>query len=467
MLIPSLLGRILRETPALSCAYLVGGCVRDALLGIPVKDYDIEVFNITFDVLIHQLGRWGRVDLVGKSFGVIKLQTDSKTLYEFSLPRKDSKVTAGHKGFEISVDPQLSLKAACSRRDFTINSMLYDPRKDCLIDFFNGENDLRNRVLRHVSDAFIEDPLRVLRGMQFASRFNLEFAPETVALCRSIAHLYGELSKERIREEWFKWAGLSVKPSVGLRFLEATQWIQHYPELSILVKIPQDIQWHPEGNVFIHTCHACDALAAIPHWQEASSELRIVTLLATLTHDFGKPLTTETVMRDGVSRIISFCHDEAGMMPAAQFLERIGCPISIIQKVLPLVRNHLAHLNEPSIRNIRRLAKKLYPASINELCMIMAADHCGRPPLKCDPPIRVNKMLEIAKEMHLENTAPEPLIKGRHLMKFGIPPGPIYSRILSAAYEFQIEGQYETLDEGLAWLKTYLLQQKINFQNNP
>ena len=287
------LQRILRETPELQRAFLVGGCVRDALLGLPAgKDYDIEVFGVEYDRLMAALSRWGRTDLVGRSFGVVKLSTGSGCQYDFSLPRRDSKVAPGHKGFRIEFDAAITLPEAAGRRDFTINSLMYDPRTGEVLDFFGGRADLENRVLRHASEAFAEDPLRVLRGMQFAGRFDLKAAPETVALCRRIKGSYAELAVERVREEWFKWAQRSERPSAGLRFLVDTEWAGHFPEIQALNGTVQEPEWHPEGDVFTHTCHCCDALAGLEEWRRADAESRIVYMLAILAHDFGKPATT-------------------------------------------------------------------------------------------------------------------------------------------------------------------------------
>ena len=211
--IPEELLKILRDTPSLAQAYLVGGCVRDALVGIPNHDFDIEVFGVSYEQLTSALGRWGRTDLVGRSFGVVKLTAASGDTYDFSIPRRDSKVAPGHKGFEVSFDPSITPQEAASRRDFTINALMFDPRRDEILDYFGGQQDWSERRLRHTSEAFAEDPLRVLRGMQFASRFDLGIAPETTALCRRIKAGYGELAVERVREEWFKWAVKSVVPS--------------------------------------------------------------------------------------------------------------------------------------------------------------------------------------------------------------------------------------------------------------
>src|SRR5437867_10534960 len=229
--LPGELVQILQQTPALKQAYLVGGCVRDWLLGIANKDFDVEVFGVSYEELVEALKPWGRTDLVGRSFGVVKLTVRSGQTFDFTIPRRDSKIAPGHKGFEISFDPAITPQEAAARRDFTINSLMYDPRRQQVLDFFGGEQDLRNRVLRHTSAAFVEDPLRVLRGMQLAARFALRADPSTIELARSIKPSYPELALERVREEWFKWASKSTLPSAGLHFLVQSGWIEHFPEL--------------------------------------------------------------------------------------------------------------------------------------------------------------------------------------------------------------------------------------------
>src|SRR5712672_3424257 len=212
MIIPDELTRLLREVPSLSRAYLVGGCVRDSLLGIAHKDFDLEVYGVGYEELELGLSAHGRVDMVGKSFGVIKFTGQSGGQWDFSLPRRDSKVSAGHTGFQVEFEPDIDPQTAASRRDFTINALMFDPRAVVYLDFFGGRSDLQQRILRHTSPAFIEDPLRVLRGMQFAARFDLTPAPETVELCRAIVHTFPELAIERVGMEWFKWAMRSQRP---------------------------------------------------------------------------------------------------------------------------------------------------------------------------------------------------------------------------------------------------------------
>ena len=274
--IPRELATVIEGLPELGQAFLVGGCVRDALLGVPVKDFDVEVFGLGYEQLAGALKRRGRVDLVGRSFGVVKFTMPGGRTFDFSLPRRDSKVQSGHKGFRIEVDPGMTPADAAARRDFTINARMFDPRRDAVLDFHHGREDLDKGVLRHTSPAFVEDPLRVLRGMQFAARFDLRPAPETVALCRRIRGAYGELAAERVREEWLKWASQSVRPSAGLRFLEATEWLGHFPEIDVLRGTPQDPEWHTEGDVFTHTCHCLDGLVRLAEWRAAVSEWRIV-----------------------------------------------------------------------------------------------------------------------------------------------------------------------------------------------
>src|SRR6185436_16095482 len=214
----------------------------------------------------------------------------------------------------------------------------------------------------------------VLRGMQFAARFQLTPARETVALARRIKGSYGELASERVREEWFKWAARSVLPSAGLRYLAATEWLDHSPEIKAMQGTPQDPEWHPEGDVFVHTCHCADALVTLPQWQQADEETKIVLSLAILAHDFGNAVTTEKAMRDGRERIISPGHEDVGVGLAEKFLQRINAPRAIVERVTPLVRNHMAHVMTVTDRSVRRLSKRMEPETILNLCILMSAD---------------------------------------------------------------------------------------------
>ena len=452
MNLPEELVRLLRQVPELARAYLVGGCVRDALLGITHKDFDLEVYGVSYEALEKSLGAHGRVDLVGKTFGVIKFSSLSGAQWDFSLPRRDSKMSAGHKGFQVEFDSDISPKEAAARRDFTINALMFDPRAGEYLDFFGGRDDLKNRVLRHTSAAFVEDPLRVLRGMQFAARFDLAAAPETIALCRSIAHTFSELAVERVGMEWFKWALAGQKPSAGLRFLKESGWLLHFPEVAALDGTPQDPEWHPEGDVFTHTGHCCDALAELPEWRAADETTRRVLMFAVLAHDFAKPQTTHEAEREGRIRIVSPGHEEQGGPLAESFLTRIDAPNEIKERVMLLVMHHLAHLQAVSDRSVRRLANFLKPATIEELCLVMTADHFGRPP---KPRIIHPGILELrarAEALRLRDAAPKPLLQGRHLIARGLLPGVQFGALLSEAFEAQLEGKFTDLDGALQWL---------------
>ena len=426
--------------------------MRDWLLNRPIRDFDLEVFGVDYNQLAEALKPWGKTDLVGQSFGVIKLNTGSG-IYDFSIPRSDSKVAPGHKGFEMDFDRTLTPNQASARRDFTMNSLMFDPRQGEILDFHGGRQDLKDRVLRHTSPAFVEDPLRVLRGMQLISRFELNPAPETLELCRSIKNAFHELARERVRDEWFKWAGQSDKPSSGLRFLKATGWLEHFPQILAMATTPQDPEWHPEGDVFIHTCHCCDAMAKLPEWRESDLESRIVYMMAALAHDFGKAITTQETSRSGRMRIISPGHEIAGCELAESFLNEMLSPRRIMDRVLPLIENHLFHIHSTiTDRSVRRLARRLEPETMNGLCILMTADHFARPPKPAVIPESIGLLRDKARSMSLQSAAPKPLLQGRHLIELGMTPGPVFAVILKAAFEAQLDGDFEDLAGAFHWM---------------
>jgi len=440
---------------------LVGGCVRDWLAGREPKDFDLEVYGVSPGQLAATLARFGATDPVGKSFGVIKLRLGGVD-YDFALPRRETKTAAGHRGFAVGVDPALAPAAALARRDFTVNAMALDPFTGELIDPHGGRADLAAGVLRHTGAAFVEDPLRVLRALQFAGRFDLRLAPETAALCREITGTFAELPVERVWVEWEKWAAHSRHPSAGLRALAATGWLVHFPEVSALVGTPQDPEWHPEGDVFVHTCHCCDALAALPAWQALDAALRRDLMFAVLAHDFGKPATTRQEEKHGRLRWVSPDHDNAGGPLAEAFLARLGSPLDCRPLVRALVENHFAHLGwpagaEPAAPFLRRLARRLAPATIEQLVLVLWADHLGRPPRRdAASEHRIDQLTAAARALAIADAAPRPLLLGRHLVAAGLPPGPRFKTILDAAYEAQTEGAFTDEPGALAWLAQQL-----------
>jgi tRNA nucleotidyltransferase (CCA-adding enzyme) len=441
---------------------LVGGGVRDWLLGLEPKDFDIEVAGTDFETLRRALAPFGATDVVGRSFGVIKVRsaaTDAE--YDFSLPRRESKTGAGHRGFAVAPDPDLSDAEAAARRDFTVNAIAYDPVSGEMIDPHGGQADLAARRLRHTGPAFTEDPLRVLRAFQLAARFDFTLVPETAALCRSIVDSYAELPVERVWAEWEKWAVKSMKPSRGLAVLEETGWLRHFPEVAALRGTPQEPEWHPEGDVFTHTQHCLDALVRLDGWRTADAPQRRRLTLAVLAHDFGKPATTSRAERRGVMRWTSPGHEPAGGPLAEAFLRRIGAPLELDTPVAALVMHHLLHHHGPesgfSSSQVRRLARKLAPATIEELALVMRADALGRPPKDDSDTLPLIEQLRAkAQSLALADEAPRPLVLGRHLVELGRRPGPEFKPILAAAFEAQLDGIFSDEAGGLTWLEGYL-----------
>ena len=430
-------------------AWVVGGAVRDALLAIPVVDLDVEVHGIEAEDLERLLAEHHALDAVGRAFGVLKLR---EAALDVSLPRTESKAGLGHKGFLVQSDPHLDLTTAMSRRDFTINAMAYDPLNGELADPFNGQQDLANRLLRHCSPAFVEDPLRVLRGMQFVARFDLDASPDTIALCRTIDR--EGLAAERIWHEWRKLLLLGQSPSRGLAFLKATGWLAHFPDLAALVGVAQDPVYHPEGDVYTHTGLCLDAFADTRLDDETED---LVVGLAVLCHDFGKPLTTTS--EEG-GRIRSRGHAEKGVPVVKGFLEELTGQPALVAQVLPLVRDHARPLQLFAQRSsdgaVRRLARDV--GRLDRLLRVLRADCAGRGAASAESLQAASWLEERARSLSLLDSRPEPLVQGRHLVERGIEPGPRFSEILNACFEAQLDGEFGDEAGGLIYLDRWLRQ---------
>lgn len=431
-------------------AYLVGGCVRDHLLGIPSKDVDLEIYGIPADKIEKILSRKFRVEIVGKSFGVWILKGFN---IDVSMPRRERKTGEGHRAFDVEGDPFMSLDEACSRRDFTINAILYDYLNGEIIDPFNGRLDLAQKKLRHTSERFREDPLRVLRAMQFAARFNMDTVPETVKICSEME--MENLPAERIFEEWKKLILKGEKISKGLFFLRDCGWIKYFPELAACVGCEQDPEWHPEGDVFEHTALAMDSFARGRIGDERED---LIVGLAVLCHDFGKPLCSE-IGADG--KIHSYGHDVLGEKPVKNFLERITREKSLTEAVIPLVKRHMAVLdlwrNRAGDGAIRRLSAQV--GRIDRLVRVDAADRGGRfygenEEEKNSP--QGEWILEKANELKIKDSAPKPILMGRHLREMGYEPSAKFGEVLKAAYEAQLDGEFFDESSALEFFKINL-----------
>lgn len=421
-------------------ALLVGGCVRDGLLGGHPKDFDFEVYGLSPERLKATLVQAFALDLVGASFGVLKLKGHD---IDVALPRRETKLGLGHRAFETSPDPNLSLEEASARRDFTVNAIYCDPLTGEILDPWNGRADLERRVLRHVSPHFSEDPLRVLRGMQFIARFGLRPAQETIDLCRAMTP--EGLAPERLMGEWSKLLVQGGRISQGLSFLREVHWVDHYPELKRLIGCRQDPEWHPEGDVWNHTLDCLDRFAAARDAGSWPADESLLVGLAVLCHDFGKPDCTryDPVKR----RIRSLGHDEAGVAPTQSFLRRLTREERLLRDVPPLVRLHMRPYAmwraKSSDAAIRRLATQV--CSIETLTRVAAADNTDDEACAW--------LLAEAHRLSVEAAAPKPLVRGRDLIALGMKPGPAFGAILKRAYDAQLEGAFSDLDGALEFLR--------------
>lgn len=425
---------------------LVGGCVRDAAWGEQVEDIDLEVYHLTGDQLENILGQSFPYDTVGRSFGVFKLK---RLPIDIALPRRESKIAPGHQGFHVEGDPFMSFEEASLRRDFTCNAIGYDPLKQEWLDPHDGLNAIENLKLVHVSPAFSEDPLRVLRGMQFIGRFGLTPDPETIKLCQSLT-LEG-LSKERIFEEFKKCLLKSKHMVMAFEFLRSTRWVRFFPEIEALINCPQDPEWHPEGDVWIHTLHCLQFFSKNrigDDWED------LVLGFAVLCHDLGKPAT---VLQGEDGRIRSPGHDVAGEVPTRSFLQRLTDHKDLVEAVVPLVLTHMRptdlYRSNATDAAIRRLSVKAL--RIDRLVRLVQADCGGRPPLSSDCP-EGEWLMKKAAALSVTQSKPKPFLLGRHLIERGLSPSPFFKTILDAAYEAQVEGEIQSLADGLLFLEKFL-----------
>ena len=480
-------------------AVLVGGAVRDMVMGSEPKDFDIEVYGLQeVSQLETLLSRFGKVSAVGKSFGVLKLHTEGE-LYDFAFPRTEKKTAKGHQGFEVVPDGGLDFATAAKRRDFTVNALGYDLLTKEILDPYSGLNDIQFGILRHIDDAtFVEDPLRVYRAVQFAARFGFEVAEETAVLCQKMVAegMLEELPKERVYEEWKKLLLKAPNPSVGFELMR--KWditARYFPELHALAGVPQDPKWHPEGDVWVHTMMSVDAMAGElkrkrEKGKEEDEKQQLKLLFAELCHDFGKPLTTTIEYEDGTiqnwsstiksvspethttiphssfliphsnARIRSLGHEKAGIEPTRTFLYHLTNEHDFIESILPLVEHHLKpsqfYKQGAKASAIRRLATRV---NIEELVLVAKADFLGRttPEAKWGEYPAGEWLLEQAQQLSVRNRPLKPLVQGRDLIALGMKPSPKFKSILDTLYAKQMDGDFESKEAALAYAKEHYL----------
>lgn len=424
-------------------ALIVGGWVRDRLLGHESKDVDIEVFGVDAERLRRLLESLGRVETVGESFQVYKCGD-----IDVSLPRRESKTGRGHRGFFVTGDPTMTFEEAARRRDFTINAISFDPLTAEYLDPFNGMRDLERRLLRVVdARTFPDDSLRVLRAVQFAARFNLTLDAETRAICRAIP--LDDLPAERVWGEVEKLLD-APRPSIGLALALDLGVVERlFPELHALVGCVQEPEWHPEGDVWVHTLQVVDQ--ARTRVNDLPRPQRLAIMLGAVCHDFGKPATTAFI--DG--RIRSIDHEEQGVAPATRFLDRLNVQsfdgYDVRWQVLGMTAHHLKPgmwfktKDDVGDGAFRRLAQKV---DLELLARLAKSDCLGREPgmFNCQA---MDWFLERARALGVEHQPPSPILLGRHLIELGVTPGPRMGEILKAVYEQQLDGSVATLDEAI------------------
>ncbi|MDQ5951897.1 MAG: hypothetical protein QG626_24 [Patescibacteria group bacterium] len=469
--------------PAEPRAVIVGGYVRDLMLGKHPKDADVEVYGVPPKQL-HELVTklFGHVDIVGQSFGVLKVLLAPGYELDIAIPRKESKVGAGHKGFIIESDPGLSFREAARRRDFTMNAIALDPLTGLVHDPYGGLDDLAQDILRVVDEStFQEDPLRVFRGVQLSARLNATIEPRTMHLLKQMVSRgdLNELSKERVTDEWKKLLLKAKQPSKGLELMRELGIIQkYYPELEALVTTPQEPEWHPEGTVWIHTGMVIDQAAKLireprgPSSGEEekvaahfTSEEAVTIMLAALCHDFGKALTTR--VEDG--RIRSKGHEEAGEVPARSFLENFIFGHDLTDQIVKITRDHLkttryylslqkGEVDEKQYANIlRRLLRRLEGVPVEVFLAVTEADKRGRGVADAltAPYTEGDMFRSTLAKYELEFQAKTPLVSGGELIaQLGLAPGPQVGELLRALEEARDDGKISTYAEALEYAKS-------------
>jgi len=428
-------------------ALVVGGWVRDRLLSLPLlekSNVDLEVFGVSAEALRALLERFGRVEAVGESFQVYKLGD-----VDVSLPRRDSKAGRGHRGFVVTGDPDMSIAEAARRRDFTVNAISWDPLTDEYFDPFDGRRDLERRLLRMVDAAtFADDSLRVLRAVQFAGRFEFTLDPATAALCRAIT--LDDLPCERVWGEIDKLLLQARRPSIGLALAMDLGVIgKLFPELHALSGCPQEPEWHPEGDVWVHTLQVVDE--ARTRIDDLPRPQHIAVMLGALAHDLGKPPTTAFI--DG--RIRSMNHEELGVAPATAFLDQLNIHTidgyDVRKQVLGITAQHLKPGAWYKVRDevgdgaFRRLAQKV---DLELLARVAKSDCQGRRPGHFDCSA-MDWFLERARTLGVEHRPPAPILLGRHVLELGMTPGPRVGEILKIVYEQQLDNKVTTLEQAV------------------
>lgn len=447
--------------------YAVGGFVRDWLGGIHSEDVDILITRRPLQDIVARIEPFGKVDLVGKSFGIVKFTIKGKS-YDVALPRKDrpkGEGARGHKDILVSADPYLPIKADLERRDFRLNSIALRLADGKLVDPFEGATDIRAKLIRVTNPkAFPEDPLRVLRAARFASVLGFAVDTSTYELAKNID--LTRLSVERVNEEVFKILLFSERPSLGLEELFKLGALrQLFPELYALTLIIQDSVFHPEKDdfghhtVWHHTKLAVDQARRLSVLFKLEPAKTLALLLAALYHDVGKSETTQWEFKRGRMVITSAGHDGASERLARKIFGRFkifswnGYPLRKTALMLIKTHHRAAELWQNRDTVTRKAFNKLAADTDGEielLAYLDAADRGGRKERPIKSLDREGKwLLGKFEELRVNKETIKPRIMGRDLIKLGVEPGPDMGKILSAIYKRQLDNEFETKAQGL------------------
>ncbi len=404
-------------------AYYVGGFVRDRLLGFPTKDIDVEVHGIYPDKLREIVSSQGSVLEMGESFGIFSLKG---TDIDIAMPRKETVTGRGHRDFEVFVDPFIGVRKAAARRDFTVNALMEDVLTGEIIDCYGGLSDLKNKVLRHVTDkSFPEDPLRVLRLAQFSARFGFSVHEKTKELCKTIE--LSSLSRERIEGEMKKALLKSEKPSVFFEVLREVNGLDFwFPELKKLINLPQNPAFHPEGDVWVHTMQVLDR--AVSFREKVSDPFSF--MMSALCHDLGKIEATKEI--DGV--IHAYAHESLGQPLVKDFLSRITGDKSVINYVLNMSLYHMKPGVMARAGSSQKSFNKLFDDSVCpfDLICLALSDEGER-----------NEGVEniLFRKLEIFNeTMSRPFVQGKDLIDAGLKPDKSFSEILAYAHKLRLAG---------------------------
>jgi tRNA nucleotidyltransferase (CCA-adding enzyme) len=451
--------------------HLVGGATIDIIEGREPKDFDIEVFGKDYSQLEALFPDYP-CKQVGKAFGILKLSVDGVEI-DINVPRVDNSVGDGHSDLVVEQDPRMSVEEAARRRDFTINTLAVNLITGELIDAWQGLKDLKEGRLRATDpELFQQDPLRVFRAMQLLARKATFVDTQTLVLIQMMLPKLAALPMERKHVEFQKLFLKAPLPSVGLEFAREAGILEYLPSLNRMVGCPQRAEWHPEGDVWVHSCLAADAAAQIRHL--IPDEHREAFMFGVFLHDVGKPDTTVTqkmiddhdpwvgelvkMTRKSPQDLLltAITHDRRGMDPAEAFMRHLTNSKKLIRLVRGIVGEHMKgysmlenNAKQGAYARLHRVMKERHGGNLRLLARVCQCDACATSSnwktrsLSSGSPNwehrTSERMLEYAEKFENDESLAEPMVLGRDLLAKGMKPGPEVGKLLKKALDLQYE----------------------------